>query len=214
MNFYELKNRPHFLPLLFATTGILLLGVLFFTQFPYIMQTSSSIDSKRSEVAQLQESVDYISTYPNDQLEQDVEVVNLALPPEKDVTLVFGTISRLARDSNVLLESYSVTVGDVFKAGAGALVEDEPDNASMMQVDMVAEAQSTSDINAFMENLYLRLPLSSIETIRLVEDDARIALSFYYLEDKNVNTSSGDTVELLDENLLEALETIRDYSQN
>lgn len=214
MNFYELKNRPHFLPLLFVTIGVLLLGVIFFTQFPYITQTSSSIDNKRSEVAQLQESVDYISTYPNDQLEEDVEVVNIALPPEKDVTLVFGAISRLASDSNVALESYSVSVGDVFEAGAGTLVDDEPDTASMMQVDIVAEAQSTSDINAFMENLYLRLPLSSIETIRLVEEDARIALSFYYLEDRNINTLSGDTVQPLDENLLEALETVRSYSQN
>jgi hypothetical protein len=105
-----------------AVTTLIILGVIVPT-FTRASELSQEIEIKKKDEAELTEKVSILTAIDQDLLLERVTILDLALPPRKDVVLYLSTIDGLSRELGLSFAGISLAPGDVTEASESAQVQ-------------------------------------------------------------------------------------------
>lgn len=136
-------------------------------------------------------------------LDSQLAIVSKALPIDKDFASILNAISDVSNKSNVSIESFKFSVGDLSE-------EEGKGEFTTLGLDLTLNG-STYDTNDFIGRLNSTLPLSEINNISATENLSDIEINFYY---KQLSRSKPDDSLLLVPVSAKGLALINEISSN
>jgi len=210
MNQY-FKDKPYLLPLLFFSSAVFVGVVSFASLLPTVFEAQSEVSNREQSVSDLTDSVQTLNSISDSQLNTETKLVNDALPEGKDVAAVFAALSEVASKHNVTIDGFTLDVGDVFIQEG---VRTAQSGVSQLQVDVTFSSPSTEDTEAFVTALYEELPLAEVDEMRVVEDQGRITINFFYKDIDFERLSREFIIPPRQGDDLQLLQTIQQFEDN
>lgn len=159
---------------------------------PSIFQLHEEVDVLSTEISQQEQALASLVAYGGSKA-GDLEIVNTALPSEKNASLIYGKISQAAATYAVTIDSFSVDVGEVYVSDA----EGGRDEAvSQLSVTLNITSPSVANTQQFVKELYRSLPLSEITSLKLSDGKGEVTLSFFYKGEPDIASGSASITPL------------------
>lgn len=174
MKQFQIYIKKYLVTGLFSV-GALFMVLLFVTQFQPLLQNLERVESLASELADDEAEFVSLQQTTGAQLDEKMQIANIALPSEKDATLIYSLITTVAASHAINIESFSIDVGEVL---IGNDLVDDPYAELSVSVDFVSPARVNTV--QFISNLYTALPISEVVSMREVEGQGSLTLTFYY----------------------------------
>jgi hypothetical protein len=172
-------KQEQILPLLAVVFSVGMIFLVIFPQINEFGQLRSVHGAKQEEITQYERSLATLTQASPDTLNQDYSVVEHALPAEKDIISIFSTVSLLAADAELQIQGFVMKVGDYYSTPGD---EDDADRAASPTLDVTLQlsSQNEDQVASFIDQVYKSLPLAKINSVRLLNNETSIELSFYY----------------------------------
>lgn len=173
------KYKQQLLPitLLFASFFIIFRVAL--PQWSEISEVQRQIDKKEQTVEDLQNSLSLLQSTPVAIIDRNFEVATTALPPQKDVALMFTMLNSAANKANVELQGFNLRVGDIFDTENEVKGERSIDGIPYLNVTIQAEGDN-ENLKAFAENLYQSLPLVELTKVSIDRGLGSYDVNFFF----------------------------------
>ncbi len=160
-----------------APVAIMLICVILFFQFilPQFNMIFTAKENAREDLLKLdvlREDLRMLSGIDESSLDSQLEILNHALPSEKDFDGILNAINSSADGQGAILGSYSFAVGDL--SGAQGT-----DKFPTIQLSVPVNSDA-STVNKFLGAISKSLPLSEISLVRIGGRASTVNLSFYY----------------------------------
>ncbi|MCL5433251.1 MAG: hypothetical protein M1524_04025 [Patescibacteria group bacterium] len=158
------------------------------------------VEQLRTRVNTLNQNINLLSSLSDSDLESDLNITALALPPEKDFAGILNAIKQASAKSGAVVGDYSFSIGEI--SGKTKDVKKHPS----IEVNLSLKNNIRTTQN-FLNEIYKILPLSEVSAIDVSGNSANITLLFYYKQlpkiqyNKNMNMkalSNQDTALLED----------------
>jgi hypothetical protein len=134
-----------------------------------------------------------------------LQLVNQALPSEKDFSGVLNAISSSALSANVILGDYAFEVGNL---------SDTQEKNTQLQIDLSING-GINDVKRFMAELRNQFPLSDITDIEISANRSILTAVFYYKPFPKVTFKEDDVLMPLsqkDQDVLQSLQQLKSSS--
>lgn len=162
---------------LFFVGGLVLIIAL--SRFlPEILGLNREVSRLSTKNQELESTLSSILGYAGGAQAAQIEVVDTALPSDKDASLIYASLTKAAADYAVTIDSFSVDVGEVYVSDSSTKGRD--DTVSELTVILDVTSPSTGNTLQFVQALYRSLPITQIDTMRLIDGRGQITLTFYY----------------------------------
>jgi hypothetical protein len=104
---------------------------------------------------------------------QNLQIVSVALPPNKDFSGVLDGISVAANKSGVFLGDYEFQVGNISTPSIS--IQSFPSLQITLKIN-----GGVSGVTRFITELYKTVPLSEVSSVKVSNSDSEITALFYY----------------------------------
>lgn len=160
-----------------APVTIMLICVILFFQFilPQFNMIFTAKENAREDLLKLdtlEENLRVLSGVDESSLDAQLEILNLALPSEKDFDGILNSINSSGVKAGAILGAYSFAVGDL--SGVPGT-----DKFPTIQLSVPVNSDASS-VNEFLGAISKSLPLSEISLVRIGGKTSTVNLSFYY----------------------------------
>lgn len=153
--------------------------IIALTRFlPEILALHKDVNSLSAKNQELEATLSSIIAYGSGAQATQLEVVNTALPSDKDASLIYASLTKVAADYAVTLNSFSVNVGEVYVSDSSTQGRD--DTVSELTVVLDVTSPSTGNTLQFVQALYKSLPIMQIDSMKIVDGRGQITLTYYY----------------------------------
>ncbi|MCL5439264.1 MAG: hypothetical protein M1268_04770 [Patescibacteria group bacterium] len=131
------------------------------------------VNQIRERINVLTQNLNLLSNLNNSDLDSDLNITALALPPEKDFAGILNAIKQASAKSGAVVGDYSFMVGEI--SGKTKEIKKYPS----IEVDLSLKNDIKTTQN-FLNEIYKTLPLSEVSAIDVSGNSANITISFYY----------------------------------
>lgn len=196
------QYRDFFIPVvtIFISIVVFLLVVVPQVQAYLLLQTQFVEDQQKLQV--LDQNFQKITGLNDQELNNDFTLTSLALPEIKNATVILNTISKAAIASNVSLKDYTFGLDEQIKTTKEPLLH-----------VMLSLNGNKEQIQKFVHQLYVSLPLSEISSIDTLDNNAAtISVIFYIQTVKKASINENNPLQLLtdkDKNTISLLSSWR-----
>ncbi len=208
--YFKYKDSTYFAlsiaTLTLIVSGILVLKVLL-PQFDSWFSIRREVETTRQQLAVLNDNISFISSISDQTLDQNLQTVSDALPPQKSFTGILNAISDSAIKANIVLNDYTFNLGtiqtDKPTYGSTAL--------SPIQISLVVQGRLV-DVTAFMKQVEDKIPLAKVESMSFSHGSATIILTYFYKPFPNISFNDAAAIHSLPtstSNLIKRLGTWR-----
>lgn len=137
---------------------------------------------RRTNVIKLQSSLSALESISDTRLVSDVEVLNAALPTNKDVISIFSSIISLATDVGIQVRGFTIQVGDIYDVENETAKADTYSETGYPSMNVVLSLSSTgqSQIVEFTKRLYASFPIAKVNTVASQDGNSSMEISFFY----------------------------------
>ncbi len=170
--YFRYKN---YMPYVFAIfAAIALFVAIIIPQIQNLLEISQQEKDMQTKIATLKKNLIFLSALNEGELDEKLQTVSVALPPEKDFTGYLQAISQASAIAGVAIGDFSFQLGDVSLA-TGSVSQGQPAIEISLNI--------TGGINEnkrFIQELGKRLPISEVRSIKIGESVSSVAIIFYY----------------------------------
>ena len=174
--YFRYKDSPYYIGSFVAVTLIVAVILLWAVVIPQVydfFSVNNEIKNTRDRINTLKNNVTYLTSLNGAELDGQLQLAFSALPSEKDFASIIDAINVSAVQSGVLLNDYSVVVGELATPSAGL--------KEYFTVDLVLTVQGDkASSKAFLKKIHEILPLSQVLTFSLTERSSTMRVSFYF----------------------------------
>ncbi len=173
------KYKEQLLPVALIFASFFILFRIALPQLSEISLINQQIEKKSGAVGNLQNSLTLIQTTPKEVLDRNFTVATTALPPQKDVALMFTMLNSAANRADVRLQGFSLRVGDIYDTGKKIGSNKSIEGLPYLTVTIQAEG-SNNNLKKFAENLYQSLPLVELTRIGIDKGLGSYDVKFFF----------------------------------
>lgn len=161
---------------LFPAIIVLLCIVLF---FQFIIPQFQALSLARQEAGEaseklqiLNDNLNVIINTDDFSLDSQLDILNRALPLNKDFISILNVLNSAALKAGVILNNFSLQIGDISDT-------EEKDKFPTISVTIPINADAFA-VNKFMSAIHNALPLSEVSSVKTGDRVSTINISFYY----------------------------------
>lgn len=166
---YE-QNKIFLAPAATIVVAILLFLFFLLPQFFSFSQKKDVSDVENQKLTQLKNLQTLASSADLTELSSNFSLSSLVLPPTKDFEGVLNTLSTVANDTNVTIESYQLEqAGDTGSLASFPSIE--------FQVTLIAAPEQTMQ---FVDELSKKAPISEVQMISGTDTSSSLTIDFFY----------------------------------
>lgn len=183
LRLYIRKYRSNFLPVSLFLLSLFIIYRIIFPQLTTISRVRQDISGAEARVNDLSTSLATLRSLTDADIEEKFKKVNSALPANKDIVTIFTTMTSVASDTDVEVESFTINVGDVYKKNKdqGEQVPAAVQTvAPALDIQLGVEASSYENVVQFSNKLQNSLPLSEVKSVSAVNNNGQYKISFFY----------------------------------
>lgn len=173
--YYRYKDSPYYIGSIALLIGLVSFVLIFNVIIPQVQDLFSinnEITATRERITNLKRNIAYLNSLNTATLDSDLQLTFSALPSEKDFASIINAVNRSAIDSGVLLNDYTLIIGELATPSAKL--------KKFASVDLSITIEGTKeDSKNFIKRIYEIIPLSQISTLSLTEEDTSLRISFY-----------------------------------
>lgn len=178
---YE-RNKVYLLPFLGIILSCVLVIYVILPQIQNYFQLQDQAKNLDAKIFVMEKNILFLSTLDDKNLNNNLQTVSYALPPEKDFTAVMQAISQASSVAGVAIGDFSFQPGIISNSSAQAAnakssVISEP--SLDISVNITGGVDQTK---RFIQEISKRLPLSQVEQVSVSNNASVIVISFYYEE--------------------------------
>lgn len=160
-----------------ASLSVLFICILLFLQFivPQFQMIFTAKEQAKEDLLQLsalKENLRILSSIDESSLDSQMNILNRALPSDKDFDGILNSINSSARNASANLGTFSFQVGSLSES-AGI------DRFPSIKVSVPVNS-AVSAVNKFLEEISRSLPLSEVSLVKIGDKSSNVDLSFYY----------------------------------
>lgn len=180
--YYRYRDSQYYMFAIIGLIAVICIYLTFGIIIPELTNWFSirdEVNTTQAQIAVLQQNISFINSLNKNTLNDQLQAVSDALPPEKNFGLMLQAISIAAQTSGVSVGDYSFQVGNVgSKAAKGAPVASGPNGVSSVPLTVVVTG-SLDGIIRFVKSLETTLPLSEVTRVNGSGQTVSITLQFY-----------------------------------
>lgn len=173
------KYKAQLLPIALIFSSFFIIFRIALPQWSEISDVSRQIDKKEEAVADLEKTITLLQTTPSDVIDRNFEITTTALPPEKNVALMFTMLNGAANKADVKLQGFNLRVGDIFDTQKDVKSEKSIEGIPYLNVTIQAEG-SNENLKVFAENLYKSLPLIELTRVAIDKGLGSFDVNFFF----------------------------------
>jgi hypothetical protein len=173
--YYRYKDSPFYI--LSIMIGIIILSIvlawkLVYPQMINWFSINDEVATTRARIKTISDNISYLSSLSDNTLSDSLDVSVHALPIQKDFAGVLISLSQAARSTNVSLQDYSVSFGDL-----GSKVLALPDLGVVnLKVNVGGGVKGAK---AFIDQVQESVPLAEVVGLA-ASDTSEMTIRFYY----------------------------------
>jgi len=167
------RYKEYLLPVGVILVCILLFLLVIIPQFQNFLDTQGQAKSEANKLIILKNNLNLLTNMDESQLDSQLQIVSVALPPNKDFEGILNGISVAANRAGVFLGDYEFQVGDITKPSLNA------QSFPSLQLSLTING-GVSGITKFMAEIYKTVPLSEITGVKVTSTTSEITILFYY----------------------------------
>lgn len=215
---YFFKNRLYILSFLVFLTLIFLGKIVLIPKINEVKAAREELKKQKDYLIALNKKLEDLEKIDGKRLRTDFDMINLGLPSDKNVSLLFLTLEKLAYESSVSLSDINLTVGSISTSSAEKKTSGTEELGSIpFQISVVGELENLEN---FLVLLSTTLPVLGINSFSLgfnpeqKEVSLGLNLSFYYQpQPKTIGKISGPLMKISvqENNLLKQIESFKSY---
>lgn len=207
------KYKNYLLVAFFIISSIFVVSKVILPQIEEIKAVSADIEKKKEVVANLQTTLNVLNSMTTEEINENFDLSNAALPHGKDLVLIFDELLSASRRAGVELGDLKIRVGDVYSRNKKE-EERAPEIGSPALNFSVGAAGGTEELKKFASILYQTVPLTEVVRVSISEDAGEFVANFFY--NPIVFKSSGISVPAkpLSEREKELLDQLREWKKN
>ena len=174
--------------LILVVSAILVFEILL-PQVANWFSIQQEVDATKQQIQTLSNNITFIGSFNESTLDQDLQTVSAALPPEKSFTGILNAISDSTVKSNIVLNDYTFNLGTIE-------TEKPVYNQQTLlpiQITLVVEGK-LSDITAFLKQLEEKIPLARIDSVTFSHNASTIILTYYFKPFPNISFNDGEAI--------------------
>lgn len=201
--------KKYLIPLGVIMGVLLLIFLVIIPQTTTIIDKLQLIDIQKEELETLNSSLTTVQSINDEELDSDFNLVTKALPPEKNVELIFTALSDAAANSGTQLEDFSVELGGIYgKSVAGST---KTVGSPTIQVSAHIAGGDARSVNEFMKELAHTLPLSETTKLDITGGSGSYKINFFFKPIDVSNVANNYSVKPFSEQQKKLLEQLRGW---
>ena len=166
------RNKPYLLPAIIILISIIVFLQFVVPQFKILFTAQEETKQASLKLQTLKENLNVITNTDEKSLDAQLEILNLALPLNKDFSAILNSIYLASQKTGVNLGSFSLQIGDLLDAK-------KKDDFPTITLTVPINANATA-VNSFVATISKTVPLSEVTLIKIRDINSVIGLSFYY----------------------------------
>lgn len=174
--YFRYKDSPFFaisVVVLISFVSLLLLIKVVIPQLQNWFSIRDEVVATRERIQVLTDNQFFITNASTVELENNFRIAAAALPFEKDFPGVLNAINAASVTTGAILDDYSFQVGNLSTKSA------ELNKQASISLELNMQG-SLNVIEAFLQEIYTKLPLAEVVGVGYSEGTASIRLLFYY----------------------------------
>lgn len=149
-----------------GTASLVIMATIPF--FNNVRDMSRTIATKAKEEKELADKVTILSGLDEQVLDERVRILDVALPPKKDVVLYLSTIEGLSQELNLNFGGISLAPGEVTEATGAADKRAKPEVIGLNTLDTDIQIKGSEDnLYTFLRLIEETAPLMQIKQVKL-----------------------------------------------
>ena len=195
------------IPIVIILVCFLLLVKVIVPQFENLFLLSREAKEAKDKLSVLKNNLALLSGLNESTLDSQLQIVNAALPTNKDFV---GIINAIEYASSVA----GVSVGD-FQLQIGDLSEVPVDTSKFSSISLnLLVGGSIDEVTKFIGSLSKTLPLSEVTSINLGNSSSNVAVNFYYKPLPPVNYTDTSQIHSASSSALSLIDNLSTYNYN
>lgn len=206
--YYRYKDTPLYSLAIFGITIFVCLILFWKAVLPQLQEWFSiqrEIAATKERIKIVNSNLNFIASLDTNKLAENLRVASLAMPGEKDFVGFLGVLALSATNSNVLINDYSLKIGQITSKNAAKTL-------SPFSLKISATG-GLYNIKRFIDEIEQKLPLTQVSQVSYSGSGAELTLDFYYkpfpmvVVNRETDTTPLLPVSSANKNLLEKLST-------
>lgn len=173
------KYKEQLLPVALIFAAFFVFFRIALPQMSEISVVKQQIEKKTKDIEALRSTLSLIQSTPVGVIDNNFAITTTALPPQKDVALMFTMLNSAANKADVKLQGFSLKVGDIFDTKKKVSAEKSIEGLPYLSVSIQAEG-SNENLKRFAENLYQSLPLVEITKVSIDKGLGSYDVDFFF----------------------------------
>lgn len=169
---YE-KHKEFIIPVVVIIVCFILLIKFVIPQFQRLFTLSNEAKKDSTRILVLKNNLNVLSTLTDSVLDSQLQIVNFALPTNKDFIGIINAISYASSFAGVSVGEFQLQIGDL------STPPTDTEKFSSISLNLSVEG-SIDDVKKFIEVLSTTLPLSEVTSINIGNASSSVAINFYY----------------------------------
>ncbi len=207
--YYRFRNSDYYSLSIYLGVIIVCLfivGLLLIPQINKLFSIENETAVERSKIATIQNNLSYITTINTSELDDNLATAYLALPIDRDPSGIIQAISDAALASGVMIDDYTIRVGNV--SSSTSLSQK---NQSPIDVSLSISNNTLSQIQKFTEEIQKKLPLAEVVKTEIIDKVTTINLAFYYKPLPVINIDDTQPIQPLSKTSQSLLTNLRSW---
>lgn len=166
------RNKLYIFPIIIVMICVALFLQFIIPQFKILFAAQEEVKQASLKLQTLKENLNLLANTNEKSLDESLNILNLALPLNKDFSAILNSIYYASQKTGVSLGSFSLQIGDL-------AVTQKNDEFPSISLSIPVNANASA-VNSFVETLSKTVPLSEVTIIKIKNIASSIKLSFYY----------------------------------
>lgn len=218
IDLYIKKYRPNFVPVAFYFFAFIIVLKIFLPQIAQFQLVRNELKGVKSEIELLESSLETLRKIDTTELDNTVDLVNLALPREQDVSQIVSSLNASAIASGVEIKGYTINPGKLYTKevekdkpvkGTGGVVNDD---SSQLVVELRVTGDTLNSVVRFVQNMQNTLPLSEVVEFGARGGDSSLTVRYFYKPFNKAAIAKKSIVSPLKGNDIELLAKLKGFN--
>ena len=167
------KYKEYLVPVGVILVSILIIFLILLPQIQQFFSSEQTLKRENEKLSILKNNYDFLSNLSDETVDENLNVLSLALPANKNFAGIVNEISTASIESGVTVLNFSFQVGN--------LTADIKEKAKYPTLQLTVRLSGGSiAIANFVGQLYKTVPTAEVTSIKVKGKDASVTILFYY----------------------------------
>ena len=211
LEYYSLRYSPYFpviTPVLFILVAMLIFWQLIVPQFYSWFSIQNEIDATNRKINVIRQNIAYLETLDKYPVDKDYLIAVSALPSDLDYIGILNSITDASYASNVTLNDYEFTLGQISKIDKNIQAALSP---TEIFIGLAVEG-NMENVSRFLLEVEHNLPMTEVKNLNYTDGKGEILLTFYLLQQPDIQYTYSDPITPLNQDEHRVMQLLHQWS--